>query len=67
MSAGKSNHWNRTTEKPRPPFVGEQVMAGQVERRTILSYISLDAAKFVAEEEGFNRIVWIARCTLEAL
>ncbi len=66
MSA-TSCRWNRSTERPRPPFVGERINAGTVEARTILSYTSLESAKFIAEEEGFNRIVWISRCTLEAV
>jgi len=51
------NKWKRIEGRTQPPFIGELVTRGHVERRTVLSYTTLDAATWAAEAEGFNRIV----------
>ena len=41
-----------------PPFIGETIKNGRVERRAVLSYTTLDAAIWAAQTDGsFNRIV----------
>ena len=58
MSENEPQHaWRKGEGYTHPPFIGELVKAGRVERRAVLSYTTLESAIWAAEGEGFNRIV----------